>query len=337
MVFAQAVGGLGAVNAFVPTPFAEPVVSPDTATLFRRTPYIATGEYGQAPTAVATNSLVPNGSEAEQEAALAAVISRASDWLDTICFHKADGTLAASPTTESGWITPKGYGLALICSYKPILQVNALAVGINPNNMSNLSEPKSITIDGPIIYAPFAINANNNSFFPTRPVFANKVYAVWSYTNGFPHTYLLKEAASSEEEIIVAPSTPGGESVDGIYLGTQLTIHDGANTEVIVADSVEQGPEPVLHLRSALAYTHKVPTAPDTVRISAVPWIIEQACISLTSALIKMRGARAVVFPQSPGKSKPAKQVGAQAAGEDDFNNALQMLKPFIVPVLRST
>src|SRR5665213_1722992 len=116
--------------AFVPEPFVQPAVSPDTATLFRRAPYISPSEYKQTPTA------------------------RASDWVDTICFHRADGTLAASPATESGWIRVKGDGsIKLICNYKPILEVDALAIGSGPNSMSNIGQQaaEELTIAGQII------------------------------------------------------------------------------------------------------------------------------------------------------------------------------------------
>ena len=64
---------------FVPTPFETPVISPDTTTLFRRTPYISPLEYEEAPTAVGVKTLVPGGTAEQQTAAMAATISRASD------------------------------------------------------------------------------------------------------------------------------------------------------------------------------------------------------------------------------------------------------------------
>src|SRR5665213_350510 len=157
--------------AFVPEPFVQPAVSPDTATLFRRAPYISPSEYKQTPTAVAVSGLVPGGNAAENEAALAAVIARASDWVDTICFHRADGTLAASPATESGWIRVKGDGsIKLICNYKPILEVDALAIGSGPNSMSNIGQEaaEELTIAGQIIQLAQA-----------SPVRAGRLRCVW--------------------------------------------------------------------------------------------------------------------------------------------------------------
>ena len=322
--------------AFAPEPFAEPVVSPNTATLFRRTPYISPGEYMGAPTAVAVTGLVPGGAKGEQEAALAAVIMRASDLVDTICFHKADGTLAASPSTESGWITPKNNGaLALICNYKPILEVDALALGTGPLSMENVGQQgaENLTIEEPIIWYQGGGSSGPVSWFPSRPTVSGKIYAVWSYVNGYPHSFLAENAAEGESKLVVGPSTPGGTEMFGVYPGTQLTIHDGANTEVIVVESIEGL---TLNLQSPLMYSHEVPTAPGSVRVSAVPWGVEQACISLVSYLIKRRGSRAMALPQTPGGQAKGQGEG-QVGGQQDYKDAVKFLHPYTVPVMRST
>ncbi len=323
---------------FVPESFAEPAISPATQTLFRRTPYISPSEFNAAPTAVATSGLVPGGTPEVQLAALAAVISRASDWLDTLCFHKADGTLAASPSTESAWVKPRDNGsLALICNFVPVLEVDALALGTGPSSMQNIGQQgaENLTIEGPLIWLQGAScgSFGPTTFFPGTPTVNGRVWAVWRYVNGYPHAFLAKEAKAAASAIEVGPSVPGGSSVSGVYAGTQLTIHDGANTEVIVVSSVE-GLK--LNLVAPLAYTHKVPAAPDSVRVSAVPWVVEQACISLTSCLIKMRGSRALVMPSVPGQS-PSKQALMQAGGLEDYEAAFEMLRPFATPYIRST
>ena len=325
------------MSVFAPEPFPDPVVNPTTATLFRRTPYISPSEYMGAPTAVAVSNLVPGGSKEAQEAALAATIMRASDVLDTICFHKADGTLAASPSTESGWITPKDNGrLGLICNYKPILEVDALALGTGPSSMENIGQQgaENITVEEPIIWLQGGGSFGPGSWFPSRPTVNGKIFAVWSYVNGYPHSFLAEEAEGGEAEaIVVGPSNPGGSEMYGVYPGTQLTIHDGANTEVIVVESIEGL---TLNLTAPLLYSHAVPEAPGSVRVSAVPWLVEQACISLVSWLIKKRGSRAMVIPNVPGGQAKG-QVESQAGGKADYEDAAKTLRPFTVPYLRST
>jgi hypothetical protein len=330
------------MTAFAPEPFATPAVSPDTATIFRRAPYISPGEYKQTPTAVAVSGLVPGGSAAENEAALAAVIMRASDWVDTICFHRADGTLAASPSTESAWVRVKDDGsLKLICNYKPVLEVDALAIGSGPNEMTNIGQEASegLTIVGQIIQLPQANPARGvTTIFPGVRTIRGRVYAVWTYVSGYPHTALTKTVDDGESVIEVSPSVPGGASIYGAYPGTQLTIHDGEFTEVVIVSSVA-GLK--LNLLTPLLYEHTVPVAPspNSIRVTAIPWVVEQACVSLTSALIKRRGSRSLTLPQSPGgASAPAKtNPGGQAGATVDIETAYELLQPFIVPVLRST
>lgn len=325
------------MNAFAPTPFAEPVVAPETTTLFRRTPYISPGEFQHAPTAVATGNLVPGGSPGDQEAELANVISRASGWADEICFHSAAGTLAASLATESAWVRPKPNGeLVIQCNCIPILQVNGLALGPGPQNLGDLgsSEAQAITIDGSTIRVPSSELPEGASFGGTATASNGRVYVVWTYVSGFPHTYLTAQAEAGATSVTVAPAEPGGDTLYGIYQGTQLTIHDGASTEVIVVEAVEGL---TLKLRGSLAYQHTVPPAPNTVRVSAIPWAVEQAVIYLTASLIKSRGSRAMVMPASPAPRGPGQREEGQPGGASDEKRARQLLKPFTIPVLRST
>jgi hypothetical protein len=317
--------------------FSSPTVAPETATLFRRTPYITPSEYRAAPTAIATSQLVPGGSEDDQVQALAAVIMRASDWIDTLCFHKADGTLAASPTVEAAWITPKANGtLAIICNYKPILEVDGLAVGGNAGSLQNVGAQASeaISIQGQVFYfAPVSGQLGTTTVWPSIPTTNGKVYAVWSYVNGFPHVTLGAGVAAGATSINVKSPVPGGSEVFGVYPGTQLTIHDGANTEVIVVKEVEGL---TLKLTAGLEYAHVLPESPDSIRVSALPWAVEQAAISLTTALIKTRGSRAMTMPQVAG-GMAGGEVPGQAGQIEDYQIALDLLQPFIVPNLRST
>jgi hypothetical protein len=327
------------MSVFVPEPFAAPVISPDTTTYFRATPYISPEDYMNAPTAVAVSNLVPGGTKQAQEAALAAVIMRASDLVDTLAFHRADGTFAASPSTESGWVTPKPNGsLALICAFKPVIQVDAVALGTGANSsMRNIGQQgaENLTIDGPIIYLQSACFGSYGpaTFFPSGPTINGKIYAVWTYVNGFPHVPLAAEAKAGKSVLTVGPSNPGGSVAFGVYPNTQLTIHDGEATEVIVVQSIAGL---TLTPTAPLLYTHKVPTLPGSIRVSAVPWQIEQACISLVSYLIKRRGSRAMILPQTPGGQAKGQAEG-QVGGQQDYKDAVAFLKPFAVPVMRST
>jgi len=84
---------------------------------------------------------------------------------------------------------------------------------------------------------------------------------------------------------------------------------------------------------SAAANAHTIPQAPDSIRVSALPRAVEQATISLTSVLLKVRGNRAMQMPTAPGGMPGKPQMGfAGALG--DYEMACELLKPFRTAVL---
>ena len=326
------------MTVFKATAFPTPIVTPDTASAFRRQPYISASEYKNAPTAVATDGLVPNGSTALNLSALSEVINRASSWVDLLCFHRSDGTLAASPTTESDWIKVRNNGtIGLICNYKPVIEVDAVALGPSPGNLQSITDPNvinNIAISGKVIWLPaywWPYSGKLPSFGPVARS-SGMVYAIWTYVNGYPHNALATACTAGAPAIVVLPSVPAGAAVSGVYPGTQLTIHDGAATEVIVVSSVSGL---TLNLTAPTLYAHTPPAAPDSIRVTAIPYGVEQACISLTSCLIKTRGTRAMQLPQIPG-TPPPRQALTQAGGLEDFDIAEKLLAPFKTVVQRS-
>jgi hypothetical protein len=315
---------------FAPTPFATTYVSPTVNSAFRRYPYIGLAEFQSAPTAVATGKLVPNGSAAQSQQALADTIMRASGWIDEHCFHSSDGTLAASVSVESSPIRAKNGSIRLICKYKPILEVQGIALGPNANQLSSLSTNPGLRVDGKIItIPPTTLGGGIPGDYLPAPItgWGAYAYAVWSYVNGFPHTALAENVDADANSIEVEPTLPDGASVCGIYPGTQLTIFDGVNTETVVASAAPSGT--IINLVSPTQFKHTLPSAPDTIRVSSIPRAVEQACISLTSCLIKVRGTRAATMPTAPGVGMPGKQALIQAGGLEDFDLACKLLKPF--------
>lgn len=315
---------------FVPATLATTVVNPQTASLFRRTPYISASEYRFAPTAVDTKKLVSGSTkqDADSIASLVAVINRASSWADMFCFHRADGTLAASPTTESMWVTAKpDSSVRLICNYKPVLELTGLAMGTSPSQLANIDANTAADtwIDGKTIVVPGSWSVGPTLTFP-RPVGPfGRVLAVWTYISGFPHTSLATNAAVGATSIAV------GTTPYGVYAGTQLTVNDGASTEVVTVSAAPTGT--TINLAAPLQYAHTVPLAPDLLRVTALPWAVEQAVIALTSCLIKTQGSRAMVMPATPG-GVPTHQALAEAGALEDFEIAADLLEPFVVAVM---
>jgi len=321
---------------FQPTPFSTTIVGPQTASAFRRAPYISISEYRFAPTAVSTNALVSGSFNQgpDSSASLAMVIDRASAWVDEICFHRPEGTLAASETTESQAVTAKAGGtLALQCNFYPILEVTGLAVGANPSNLNNISQQtaNNIWINGTCIYVPAGAFIGPNGDVPIPEIYVGwgNCFVVWTYINGYPHATLAADATQGATELTLTAAIPG--PLLGIYPGTQLTINDGSSTEIVVASAVPSGN--VVSLQAGTTYAHTVPAVPDATMVTALPRVIEQATIMLTSCLIKTQGTRAMQLPQAPGGMPKPAELG-QAGVLEDFRLACRMLKPYIIPWL---
>lgn len=316
---------------FQPTPFGTTVVAPETNQLGRQIPYISPSEYRFAPTAVGTKSLVAGSTNQTQDslASLSQVIARASSWADLFCFHKADGTMAASQTTESDWVKAKPDGsLSLICNFKPVLEVTGMGVGPTPSQITNINSNTSsdIWIQGKIINVPtVCYNGIPTTTFPVPLGSGGKAYVIWNYINGFPHTMLTANATAGQSFINVLPTN--GSLVAGVYKNTQLLIVDGAQSERITVSSTPTAN--VLALASPLQYNHTLPLTPDFIRVTAIPNSFEQAIISLTNCLIKLRGSRAQVMGGLPG-TPPGKQALAEAGALEDYEIAADLLDPFV-------
>ena len=322
---------------FIPTPFTSPIVTPGAiqGTVFRTTPYISPSEYRNAPTAVSTSSLVPGGSPQDSTASLAQVVARASGWIDTYCYHAADGTFAASPSTEAGFVKVKPDGTAaLVCRFKPILAIVGAGIGPSPSQQQSIDSvtAQDMSVSHKTIWLPGTWATNGiRPFFGGWPSYNGMVYVTWTYVNGYPHMALSATASSSATSITVSPTPPGGTTVSGVYAGTALTIHDGTNTEVVVAASTPAGL--TINLQNPLANNHTVPAAPDTIRVSAVPWAVEQACISITNVLLKTQGMRAQALPAVPGNAAN-RQLLSRAGALDDYDVATKLLKPYVMSTL---
>lgn len=322
------------VSPFAPAPFTVPIVSPSATTLSRREPYISPSELKAAPTALALSNLVPGGSAAQQASELYNVLLRASDWVDLICFHGPDGTLAASPTVQAGWVAPKQGRLALVCNFRPILAVTGVALGAGPQSLSDIgdSAAQGVSIDSPSIIAlnnpaPALSGISVASAWPGARRW--RTYAVWSYIAGYPHMVLAAPSAAGDATLTVASSVPGQSEPYGVYPGTQLTVRDPAQNSGVEVCVVSSVAGEVLTLASPLRYKHVVPAVPDFVYVTALPHAVEQACISLASCLIKQRGTRAAQMASQPGGAT-SKGALAQAGALEDYELAIDNLHPFI-------
>lgn len=327
---------------YVPTAFATPVVNPSVGGSGVALPYLSSSMYQFAPTAMDTSSLVPGGSPAAQAQALADTINRASRWTDNYCFGAdpaAKGaSLAATLSVESQMVRVKNGELRLVCDYKPILEVVGIDIGADPANASTVgaSVASTVRIGRRTIYVPyssgllFGRSGDSGGQIPTTGVVGGGYYAVWSYVNGYPHTKLTSDVAAGATSCQVQ-ATDGNGGLYGVYGGvTQLTIIDGTATETVTVSAVTAGTSTATLTTSAFVNAHTVPTAPDFLPVTAIPADVQQAVISMTTMLIKTRGARALVMPQTPG-GRVDRQAFAQAGALEDWDIATGILARYAV------
>lgn len=320
---------------FIPAQFATTNVTPSVATAPRSLPYVSPSDFRYAPTAVGTMRLVTGSAEVSQDAlaSLSFVLDRASSWVDEICFRgKAGGYFQAHQVIESQWVAIKPAGdFALICNFKPVLEVTGLALGPMPSQLTNLASPASqdIYIEGKIIHVPAAWSTTPLPLYAYPADTVNKIYVVWSYVCGWPNMALV--GPSGSPGTIAAGATtltltppPGSTNLPGVYANSYLKILDGPNTETV---QVLSSPvSNIVTLVAATKFTHTVPALPDFVRVTQMPSSIDEATILLGSVLLKVQGSRAMVLQGAAG-TPPTQQAIGMAGASDDYAKARELLK----------
>lgn len=334
---------------YTPSAFSTPIINPSVGGAgLPPLPYISNSMYAFAPTAINANDLYPGGTQAQQNQALADTINRASRWADNICFGSdpagKGASLAASLSVESVSTNIKGGELRLVCDYRPILEVVGMDVGPNPSSLSALApaQVSMIEIKRRTIVLPWGWAPVQGRPYDTGPYLpqngGGRIYAVWSYVNGYPHTELVDGVAQGATSCVVT-STDGAGGVYGVYPasgtfpGTALTFYDEGNTETVYVQDITTGTSTTTLTVSAFANAHTVPAAPDFIPVSAIPADVHEAVILLTSMLIKTRGVRSLTMPQLPitRPERSTTQALAQAGALEDFDIACHLLAPYTI------
>jgi hypothetical protein len=278
-------------------------------------PYLTNKQFRLMQTPVNCDSLVPKGTPAEQEAALAKLILDAS----TIVYTMTHQLLYATVDTEQDEITTDRWGrLVIHPRFFPIAQVTDLWMGSDPANLIEVSSlagaevnPKEIIITqnlgsglltssaGPLEFGTFGAS-------PRSPV---PSYGRWTYVNGWPVTTLAAPAAAGATSITV-------KNPNGILPNyTPLRIEDGADRESLtVTAPVAGNTVPV----AALANAHLAGEA-----VTALPADVETAVGLIVTALVKKRGAGGLVA----GTTANAKNTSDPFGAADDMQAAEKMLK----------
>jgi hypothetical protein len=113
------------------------------------------------------------------------------------------------------------------------------------------------------------------------------------YVNGWPNMLLQASIASTGSKQATVDTTTGLTTTAGA-IGNQLTVYDGASTEVITVVSVDDA----THFTAVFANTHAI-SATNPVGISALPSDLKQGAIWTCLAIARVRGEDAIQMDSS--------------------------------------
>jgi len=282
------------------------------------TPYITPAEYKQAPTGVDVTNLV-KGNQSASDAELANVIARSCSLIDT---YFCGQTLAATVDPDAGyqWVDRDGF-IHVHPRQTPIIEVTAFSYGSTPNDLIALSDFSAVAVETSMFHVPltggYSSSAGPLQFGMPRP--GTRAWCQWTVVSGWPVTTLAATAAAGATSITVTDAT-------GVLAGiTPLGIYDGGQSESVTVASSYVAGSATLPLTAPLRFPHNQ----TGVSVSGLPPAVKQAAILITTALIKTRGAAAIVAPAA-GQYRSRVQ-SAQPGGVDseEFYIAEDLLLPF--------
>lgn len=285
---------------------ATSVFAPWVPTYATYTPYISVAEFLAEPTGVDTSQLIPDGTQAQNEAALARVIARASSEADRICQQ----VLAATTDIQTGVYrvqSDRATGLPVIAipvKYTPLIEVVDVRVGSSVTDAVSLLDLSGIRFEQKVAWVPLA-----------GPVCRfGRVYAQMTYVNGFAHTLLAAPAAAGASSITVKGAL-------GVFPGLPETLYDSGSTEPIAVDASYVPGATTVPLAAPLVFAHAA-----GVTCSALPPFVRDAVINLVASLVKVRGAEA--FEMSSIMQQPTRTVTAEPGSTTEYQRAVDLLQP---------
>lgn len=294
------------------------IVAPQAAGL-PTTPYLTVAEYKEQPTDVDLTSLVPHGSQGQQDDTLAQIIAQASAAMDAHV-HYALGATIDTETKPGVRVQQTGF-VRVPTKAVPILEVISFEVGLIPSQMSAITNGADAWIDENVIHMPIALS----TALPARTALigaGDRVFCRWVYVNGYPNTSLAVTAMAGASSIQVP-------SALGIYPGTYLTIYDSGRSETVAASSsyvsTTQPGTTTIALAGPLVNDHLTVG----ISVSALPPNVKKAAVLATTAFIKVRGQSGLVLDSiEPTGEKVVHETGA--AG--DLAAARDLLRRYVLP-----
>lgn len=285
---------------------ATSVFAPWVPTYATYTPYISVQEFLAEPTGVDTSQLIPDGTQAQNEAALARVIARASSEADRICQQ----VLAATRDIQTGVYrvqTDRATGLPVIgvpVKHTPLIEVVDVTVGSSVTDATSLPDLSGIRFEQKVAWIPLTGTLGRYG----------RVYAQMTYVNGFAHTLLAAPASVGASSITVKGAL-------GVFPGLPETLYDSGSTEAIAVDASYTPGATTVPLASPLQFAHAA-----GVTCSALPPFVRDAVINLVASLVKVRGAEA--FEMSSIMQQPTRTVPAEPGSTTEYQRAVELLQP---------
>ena len=284
-----------------------------------RVPYITVTEFQNSPIAssIDFSNLVPSGTQAQQDDALAQLILMASAEADNIVLGPM-GTMCATLNTEQGRYRQNRQGFYVIHpAYWPILEVDSVSIGSVPSGQVAIPvssstvwiEDRQFTVlSGAFNWTsagPLSFGAAGGSY-GSKPDFIT-----YTYVNGFFNAFSTASVSAGSTSITVG-------STIGAYVGQTVQIWDGLNTESLKIATVSGQ---TLTFTTGFVYNHQYGT-----NVSVLPASIKQAVIHLVVAGIKQRGEGGLVIAETGGPTA----VGGGMTGSSDLMRARELLHAFL-------
>lgn len=289
-----------------------PAVAAYVPTYATETSYITVDEYLAEPTGVDTSQLVPDGSAADNRAALARVIARASSQADDICRKP----LAATVDVQSGEYRIRSDGTIWVpVDYAPIVQVNSVSLGWSQGSMALLPDLSGVRVERKLVKIPVAVTPANWRSTPASPARRGYVYADVEYVNGWAVTTTAQASLAGASVLDLTGAL-------GIAAGLRLSISDGAGSENATVGSSYVPGSLTVPTAAPLGFAHDA-----GVSVSALPGAAKDAVILLTSSRIKLRGAEAVQMGSI--SAEPSAPQPTTPGGTTELAQAKELLLPF--------
>lgn len=250
------------------------------ASPFRPGSYLTIEEYRSTPTSLSTNNLVPGQPQQVQDEALAAIIKRASRFIDATACQNLFATKVIQ--NERVWTDRQG-SFVLHARQDRVKSLDSFSWGSAPFMLNTVTTPitraQYFVEENRILMSPTALGGlswvGSLNFLVTPS--NGEFYVSWGYTAGWVTTRLAQDAAAGATSVVVEDST-------GIGVGDIMQLVEGTQQATVQVDSAYQAGSTTVPLTVPLAEAWTAGTG-----FTEVPEDVKEAGVLATSHYIKMR------------------------------------------------